>query len=154
MAHSSALSSISRAIEDPSDKGRGIRFVCVSCTHHVVYEFPSSQAVSEFQQEITKMDHCLKTLKQKAQKGNHTSNDAVRELLVFYQMLNNFQDNFGEAVIPPELLRCASENNKVLSSCGKETVRVPKPNDPQNAPKYKGCRMIQCRPRDRQSLLE
>ena len=42
----------------------------------------------------------------------------------FYRMLSDFQDNFGEAIIPPDILMCAQKNNDVLVSCGFDIVPV------------------------------
>ena len=67
-----------------------------------MYQFPSADA-----EEISEMNEFILRLNRWAERNQLAKSELVAELITFYHinMLSNFQDNFGEAVIPDILMR-------------------------------------------------
>ena len=125
----------------PSNNQRSsVTSLCVSGKNIILYSFPSRECVTEWDRSVGAIKHHMAALNSVSARENWDDSRVVASLREWFSLLNAFQDVFGSAVVPPDIVRAASQNNLALQSMNEPSVPFPKEN--VSSPQYTNCHVI------------
>jgi hypothetical protein len=124
----------------PSTNSSAVTSLYVSGKNLIVYSFPSRECVTHWDRLLGDIKHHMIALNSVSARENWDDERIVSSLREWFGLVNDFQDAFGVDVIPPDVLRAVSQNNRALQSMKESPYIFPK--DAAPCPRYKNCQVL------------
>ena len=125
----------------PSTNRPTLTSLYVSGKNIILYSFPSRECVTEWDSRVGAIKHHMTMLNSVSARENWDDKKIVDSLREWFHLLNEFQELFGPDAIPPDIVRAASQNNRVLQSMNETPVPFPKESN-SSPPRYNNCHVI------------
>lgn len=124
----------------PPNQRSPVTSLYVSGKNIILYSFPSRQIVMEWERLVGAIKHHMTALNSVSARENWDDKRTVASLREWFGLLNTLQVAFGPDAVPPDIVRAASQNNRVLQSMNEPPVPFPMENI--SSPQYKDCHVI------------